>query len=311
VAKNLMNLRTLQVQSFDPDPVRVWADRFITDRRAGGAAPGTILFYTEKLTKFSQFCENINIERIDQVTPDVIRAFLQWLEDRGHNPGGRHGAYRTVRVFLRWLWDELDLTIPNPIRKVKAPKVAIDPIDPVSPEAVKALLETCDIHTMVGARDRAIILFLLDTGVRMSEALAIDLLDIDLGLGAVLIRVGKGRKPRNVYFGKTTRRALRLYLKFRGMQPGPLWMNANGDRLAKWGFANIFRRRAALAGIEPPSPHDFRRAFALAMLRAGVDVLSLQKLMGHSSLQVLQRYVKQTDLDGQRAHEKGSPVENM
>ncbi|HQN44833.1 MAG TPA: site-specific integrase, partial [Anaerolineaceae bacterium] len=65
------------------------------------------------------------------------------------------------------------------------------------------------------------------------------------------------------------------------------------------------------AGVEPPSPHDFRRAFALAMLRAGVDVLSLQKLMGHSSLQVLQRYVKQTDLDAQRAHEKGSPVENL
>ncbi len=81
--------------------------------------------------------------------------------------------------------------------------------------------------------------------------------------------------------------------------------------MTKDGLRSILRRRADYAGVEAPSPHDFRRAFALAMLRAGVDVLSLQRLMGHSSLAVLQRYVKQTDLDGQRAHAKGSPVESL
>jgi len=245
------------------------------------------------------------------LTPDVLRAFLQWLETTGHNPGGRYGAFRAARAFLRWLWEELDLTVPNPINKVRAPKVALDPLDPVSLETVKALLDTCDTSTLPGARDKALLLFLLDTGTRISEALAIDFQDVDTGNGSVLIRQGKGRKPRTVYIGKNTRRAVRAYLKYRGLEPGAFWVTSTGERLTKWGVVSMMRRRALMAGVEAPSPHDFRRAFALAMLRAGVDVLSLQRLMGHSSLAVLQRYVKQTDLDGQRAHAKGCPVDSL
>jgi hypothetical protein len=73
----------------------------------------------------------------------------------------------------------------------------------------------------------------------------------------------------------------------------------------------LLRRRAQLAGLdEIPTPHDFRRAFALVMLRNGVDVFSLQKLMGHSDLQVLRRYLAQTDQDVQIAHMRGSPVDS-
>lgn len=292
------------------EPLGVLAERFITDRRAGGAASGTIYFYTEKLKLLLRFCNNQAVDLLEQLTPDVLRQFLRWLEDTGHNPGGRHGVFRTVRAFLRWVWDEYDIQLPNPITKVKAPKVAIEPIEPVSPDTVKAMLDTCDTSTFTGARDKALLLFLLDTGARMSETMAVDWQDVDAG-GGVLIRQGKGRKPRTVYIGKTTRRALRVYLKFRGIQPGALWVTGAGEHLTTYGLVSMLRRRAARAGVEPPTPHDFRRAFALAMLRAGVDLLSLQRLMGHTSLAVLQRYVKQTDLDGQIAHAKGSPVESL
>jgi len=71
------------------------------------------------------------------------------------------------------------------------------------------------------------------------------------------------------------------------------------------------RRRAELVGLKDiPTPHDFRRAFALIMLRNGVDIFALQKLMGHSDLQVLRRYLAQTDQDIQAAHLRGSPVDN-
>ena len=73
----------------------------------------------------------------------------------------------------------------------------------------------------------------------------------------------------------------------------------------------MLRRRAQLIGLkEIPTPHDFRRAFALTMLRNGVDVFALQKLMGHADLQVLRRYLAQTDQDMQAAHMRGSPVDN-
>lgn len=72
----------------------------------------------------------------------------------------------------------------------------------------------------------------------------------------------------------------------------------------------LLRRRAYAAGPRQiPTPHDFRRAFALIMLRNGVDVFALQKLMGHSDLQVLRRYLAQTDQDIQIAHMRGSPVD--
>lgn len=73
----------------------------------------------------------------------------------------------------------------------------------------------------------------------------------------------------------------------------------------------LLRRRAQIAGLdEIPTPHAFRRAFALVMLRNGVDVFALQKLMGHSDLQVLRRYLAQTDQDIQTAHIRGSPVDH-
>ena len=87
--------------------------------------------------------------------------------------------------------------------------------------------------------------------------------------------------------------------------------SVHGERLTCTGLRLLLRRRAVVAGLkEIPSPHDFRRAFALIMLRNGVDVFALQKLMGHSDLQVLRRYLAQTDQDIQTAHMRGSPVDS-
>jgi site-specific recombinase XerD len=84
----------------------------------------------------------------------------------------------------------------------------------------------------------------------------------------------------------------------------------DGERLTYSGLHQIVRRRANLAGVKTPSLHSFRRAFAINMLHAGVDVFSLHKLMGHSDLQVLLRYFAQTTEDFSQAHRIGSPVDN-
>lgn len=287
-----------------------WLEGFLVDRKAQNLARGTIAYYQKKLRLFADFCEGQVITDVMQVTPDVLRRFLLWLEETGHNPGGVHACYRAVRAFFLWFWAEVEPPGRNPISKVKAPRVAQEPLDPADTDTIRALLDTCKADFQ-GLRDRAAMLTLLDTGARAQELLDLNLDDLDAVTGEVSIRQGKGRKPRKVYIGQRTRKAVRSYLKARKDGGGALWVTEGGERLSYWGLRSIIARRAKLAGVAAPSLHAFRRAFAVAMLRAGVDVFSLQELMGHADLQVLRRYLKQTNDDLRRAHKMGSPVDGM
>ena len=142
-------------------------------------------------------------------------------------------------------------------------------------------------------------MFLLEAGARAAEVCAVDLDDIDLRVGSVLVRNGKGRKPRTVFLGKKSKRALRAYLKSRtkdnnAEEEVALWVINTQSRPTYWGLNQILRRRAEEVDIEKPTPHDFRGAFVLNFLRNGGDIYSLQKLMGHIDLQVHRRHLAQT-----------------
>ena len=155
------------------------------------------------------------------------------------------------------------------------------------------------------------ILGLLDTGARAKEFLDLNLEDVELASGSVLIRQGKGRKPRMVFLGRKTVRSIRAYFRFRRDANRAFWVSVHGERMTYTALRGLLRRRAHLAGLKDiPTPHDFRRAFALVMLRNGVDVFALQKLMGHSDLQVLRRYLAETNQDVQIAHMRGRPVDS-
>lgn len=285
-------------------------ESFLIDRKAQGLASGTIFFYRKKLEYFLKHCEDQSVTQISQITPDFLRRYLLGLAEK-HNPGGIHACFRTLRTLL--LWIELEEIMPpdwkNPIRKVKAPKLSLEPIDPISLGDVGALLNTCK-PDFTGARDKAMILGLLDTGARAQEFLNLNLEDVELASGAVLIRQGKGRKPRMVFLGRKTVRAIRAYLRKCRFTHLALWISIHGDRMTYSALRCMLRRRAQVVGLRKiPTPHDFRRAFALLMLRNGVDIFALQKLMGHADLQVLRRYLAQTDQDIQVAHMRGSPVD--
>ena len=86
------------------------------------------------------------ITQIDQLDPNTIRKYLIWLEEKGHNPGGISAAYRSLRAFLYWWEDEVEPEEwKNPIRKVKDPKVSLEPLQPVPLDKVKALCDACPI----------------------------------------------------------------------------------------------------------------------------------------------------------------------
>ena len=140
----------------------------------------------------------------------------------------------------------------------------------------------------------------------------INLEDVEFNNGKVIIRQGKGRKPRYVFTNKTTIRALRGYLRARDdLRTPALFVSKTMERLTYEGLRQVVQRRSKLAGLKKlPALHDFRRQFALSMLNNGADIFSLQRLMGHQDISILRRYLAQTTEDISKAHAKGSPVEN-
>lgn len=297
------------------DSLLTWVEAFLNNQKAQGAAPGTLRFYSQKLKIFLDYCQVHLIDGIGQITATFIRQFLLHLEESGHNPGGRHAEFRSLRAFLNWYENEVNPeNWANPIRKVKAPKVPVEPLEPVSHEIVAKMVKGCEKGTFAGDRDAAILLCLLDTGARAREFLGVDLDDINQATGTILIRQGKGGKPRHVYLGRHSRHVLRKYLKHRMDDNNPaLWVahpRFGSERLGYDGLRAILHRRAADVQVEEPTAHDFRRAFALAMLRNGTDIYTLAKLMGHEGITVLQRYLKQTYQDTEAAHRRAGPVDN-
>jgi integrase/recombinase XerD len=288
-----------------------WIEAFLIDRKSTGKSNYTIQFYKGYFKRFVQFCESQAITQVLEITPNDIRQFILWLEQTGHNKGGCHAAYRTLRTFLYWFEDEVEPEgWRNPIKKVKAPKVAIEPLEPAGIEDIRSMISTCK-DDLFGVRDKAIFLALVDTGARASEFLNINLDDMNIATGAILIRNGKGGKTRTVFIGKKSRKAIRAYLRIRTDDSSALWVTKDGERLTYGGLRSMLRRRSAAAGVTTPAIHSFRRLFALTMLRNDVDIFSLQRLMGHSDLQVMRRYLAQSDKDSLAAHVKGAPVDNI
>jgi len=290
----------------------LWIESFLVDRRAANMAAGTVTFYQAKLSNFQKFCDSQAITQLDQLTPQNLREYLITLEATGHTSGGIHAYYRTLRTFLKWYENEAEPEAwRNPITRVKPPKVEQEILEAADEKDVQAMLDTCKGKSFADLRDKAIILTLLDTGIRASEALNLDLADVDCIRGDVLVRQGKGRKPRTVFTGKRTRKALRAYKLARTSDNPALFVTDEGERMEYEGLRAVMTRRAKRAGVEPPNLHSFRRFFALNCLRNGMDIFTLQKLMGHADLQILRRYLNQIDEDLERGHAQYGPVDRM
>ncbi len=286
-----------------------WADSFLIDRKAGGLSPNTIIFYRKKLQKFIEFCRLNQIHEVQELDAKHIRQYLLWLDEKHHNQGGIHAHYRVLRTFLYWYEQENELiNWSNPIRRVKVKLPREEPLEPADIEAVKAMINICG-DDFTGVRDKLIFLMLLDTGMRASEILALDIINVNPISGILQILHGKGNKFRTAYLGKKTKMALRSYLNKRGNHTGALFIGIHGERLAYDGLRMLLKRRSEKGGVLFQSPHSFRRLFALEMLRNGIDVFSLQLLMGHEDLQMLRRYLKLVNSDMRDAHLKASPVD--
>lgn len=285
---------------------------FLVDRQARRLSPRTISFYGDELRWLEKWLGSQGVFNMVQIDTEMIRKYLIHLSE-SRNAGGQHASFRAIKAWMNWFELELDDdNWKNPMRKIQGPKVDKEVLAGVPLENLNALLRTCD-YSYAGQRDRAILLTLLDSGLRRNELLALRICDLNIQTGAVQVINGKGGKNRTVYVGARTRKTIIRYLRDRKNydDQDPLFVTLTGGRLGQDGLRQIIRRRAERAGVEEPRIHDFRRSFAIESLRNGMDLVTLMHLMGHTSTTVLQRYLKLLETDLQAAHRRASPVDRL
>jgi site-specific recombinase XerD len=282
---------------------------FLTDFASRQLSKHTLRYYTVELGLFKQWLNTQGVIQLTELTPGTIRLYLLDLSAR-RNPGGQHAAYRAIRTLLRWTWDELELETRNPIARVWPPKVVNNPLPGVDLATIRALIAST-ASGQNAARDKALFLFLADSGLRASELCALDVEDVDLLSGTVIVRSGKGGKRRVTDIGKLTRRELRRYLRTRPQSSArrvPLFATDENTRLTYSGLRQIVRWRALAAHIPEPGLHGFRHFAALAWLRAGRSLVSVSRRLGHAGLEITRRYLALIDEDFRdEAERKGAP----
>lgn len=295
---------------------------FLNAKKVEGLSQGTLSIYYRVMTNFINYCDTQLIKNFTDIDAPLIRNYMNNMEENGHNPGGRHQAYRVIRTFVYWCVAEEEdseemMVWRNPYtsKRLKAPKLVEEPLEPVPDEDIKKMMDSCD-NTIRGLRNKAILMILTDTGVRVSELTNMMLTDVDWRTRTIVVTHGKGGKPRSVFFCNDTKKALVAYLRKReDIVPNLFatykykWREAGS--ISYTAMRDIIRDIAKAASVPTPTLHSFRRTFAITTLRNGIDIFTLQRLMGHADLQVLRRYLRQTTTDLKAAHDKFSPVASM
>jgi len=270
---------------------------------AKGLSPRTIKYYDANL---SIFFGHIKEEPIDQLTHTTIRSFLASKRDLV-SPSTLHIYYRVLKRFFNFLKEEEYLT-NSPMDKIQPPK--IPKLQPrfLSKEEAKRFFNAINRKTSSGIRNYAFFLFLLDSGARLSEALGLEISNLDLEYGRAFIR-GKGAKERYIFFGRKCARALARYLfHYRPDSITDLvFVSSTGRGLDANNLYRSCKRIAKRAGLRNVYPHCFRHTFATQFLENGGNVLALQRLLGHSSLQMVNVYAHITLTALQNQYRSSSP----
>lgn len=298
---------------FDPALDELIAD-YEQALRAEGRSPRTIEWYEMFLREFCRFAGRAGRTlTLDDLSPPVARRWLVALRSRPKPPAPASlaGRVRSLRAFGSWIQSEFELD-RHPLQGLKTPRVPRTLIHSLRDSDVRALLAAAG-QGPCGDRDAALLLVMLDSGIRLSEVSGLHVADVDFENGYCQV-MGKGSKERRVPLGRSARRALRRIVLARGhvAASAPLFIAATGEPLSRSGVQKIVRRAADRAGLEVRcSPHILRHTFARSFLANGGDVFSLQRILGHSpaSLDVTRRYVELLDEDLREVHRRASPMD--
>ena len=276
---------------------------FLQPKQAEGCTDNTIVTYTQQLGVWQA---HMREEVVGAVTSQDMRAFLARLHT-GYMPRRINGPQKpisskaihnywiTLSAFFTWMQAELGL--PSPVKAVPAPNFEVVPVEPFTLDEVERLLKACDfcadartverrksiMRRPTGPCERAMLLTLLDTGLRASELCSLLVGDVDMKTGKVNVKHGvqggaKDGKGRVVYLGKAARRALWRYLALRedSEDPrAPLFLGKSNRSLSKETLRLLVKHFGQKAEVKKSHPYRFRRTFAFAHLRSGGDLFTL------------------------------------
>jgi integrase/recombinase XerD len=291
----------------------------------------TIAIVEASVHYLDEFLRSNNLSNdVTEIRVEELRRFIIYLREqprfahhRFTKPQQGYLSGHTINGYMRalqsfWSWLEKEGFIQeNLFRRLKIPKAPKKVIPIFTEEQLHQLFATIDITSAIGYRDYTIILILLDTGIRCSELTSLKVADVNLE--SRLFKVwGKGNKERLVPIGAKVQKALWKYLTCYRSEPATLhydrvFLTRDGCPLTKDRLEAIVERYGKKAGITGVrvSPHTFRHTMAVMFLRNGGDVFTLQRILGHSQLEVVREYVNLAESDISRVHQKSSPVDNL
>jgi site-specific recombinase XerD len=256
----------------------------------------TIEAYRRDLAQFFAYCDEEGVTAVGQVTRGQARRYLAVLSAGGYSKRSMTRKASAVRSFYNDAGRRSEASV-NPFEGVSRPR-----LDKPLPHAlpVRTLvhaIESIDLGTPVGLRDRALVDALYSTGLRVSELASMTVDDVS----EMVTVVGKGRKTRSVPMGRPAQESLRRYLEegrphlARAGSGNALWVGARGGRLDSRGIRRVVARRVATF------PHALRHSFATHLLEGGADLRAVQDLLGHTDLATTQIYTAVT-----RQHLRGT-----
>lgn len=297
---------------------------FLMARRADGYSPQTVEQYQWALSMLKKQIED---KPLRQVSVDDLRRFMASVQE---NPSLSRTSvfhvWKAIRAFYKWTSSEGLSDRPDQL--LTKPRYAYREIQPLSETEIKALLKAIDrtapsqgrrqsftMPRSTAHRDRAIIMLLLDTGIRASELCRLTVKDVDLHNGTITIRPylsGIKSRPRVIPIGNVTKKAIWRYLTGRNTEykGDELFFSRECHPLDRDSLRKLLTRLGERAGVPNVHPHRFRHTFAIQYLRNGGDVFTLQRILGHTTLHMVQHYLALADADAQAAHRRASPVDN-
>lgn len=318
-----------------------YIDEYMHDCRSRKLRPRTMQSYEQTLRLFERWCmDTAEIKTPQEVTESLIRHYICDLQERGKytfysspdrektNYPERRRDYqqsvstttinnyiRNMKVFFTW-FSECE-SIRNPMRRVHQLKDERQARDYLDDGEISKLLRIFDKSYFSEHRDFMVIILLLDTGMRIGECLMIEMQDIDINQRTIMLPSDhtKGRRTRTVFFSNTTSRLLQQWMRFKDRYTGSpyLFPVKGGTIMRVQAFESNFRKYIVRSGIgKEISPHTLRNNFAKRCLMAGMDIYTLSRILGHSSVSVTEKaYLDLTDRDLRRRYQQFSPIENL